>query len=371
MRTGFDAKRAFYNFSGLGNYSRNIISLLNRFYPDDDQVLYTPGTGEVRPGFPPPGACVKIPQGFLANTFKSYWRSVGLTKQLENDGIEIYHGLSNELPAGIQHQKVASVVTVHDLIFIRFPELYHRIDRNIYRKKITHALKSASRIVAISEQTKRDIIEYTGTPATKINVVYQSCNPSFIPESSPHIREAVKLKYDLPDTYLLYVGTIEKRKNLLTIVRALHQGRIGLPLVVIGRETSYAALVHDYITKYQVPGIRFLKNVPNTDLPPIYQQAMLFIYPSSFEGFGIPVLEALNSGVPVIAGKGSCLEETGGPHSVYVDPLDTDNMAHEIKRLSGDEPLRRKMVEKGKQFAVQFSEENTTRTLHELYESLL
>ncbi len=154
------------------------------------------------------------------------------------------------------------------------------------------------------------------------------------------------------------------------MVRAIHEGGIGLPLVVIGRETEYAAEVRTYIARHGMTGVIFLKNIPNRDLPVIYQLALLFLYPSSFEGFGLPVLEAISSGVPVIAGKGSCLEETGGPDSVYVDPLNIEELSLQIKKLAGDEQLRMRMVEKGKTFAGQFSEERTTRKLVELYESL-
>ncbi len=371
MRTGYDAKRAFHNLSGLGNYSRNIITLMSRYYPSDEYYLYTPGIRENTGQFLPSGAILRTPETFLSKKFGSVWRSVCLAKSLQKDRIDIYHGLSNELPLKIKGTGVRSVVTIHDLIFIRFPELYNRIDRNIYRRKVNYAVRTADRTIAISEQTKRDIIEFTNIKPEKISVIYQSVDPAFGKKSDSRHLSSIRDRYNLPADFMLYVGTIEKRKNLLNVVRAMVEGRVDLPLVVIGRETEYASEVHAYIRKHDVRNVLFLKNVPSDDLPSIYQLAILFVYPSSYEGFGIPVLEAITSGIPVIAGKGSCLEETGGPDSVYVDPLDIGELSVQIKRLAGDEHLRRTMVEKGKRFAEQFSGENTTRKLHELYESLI
>ncbi len=369
MRIGYDAKRAFHNFSGLGNYSRNIITLLSRYYPSDTYYLYTPYT-RVLENFPPPGAVTRTPGSFLARKFRSAWRTMGISKMLRTDRIDIYHGLSNELPVKIPG-RTRSVVTIHDLIFIRYPELYPLIDRAIYHRKLNYAVKSSNHIVAASEQTRRDIIKFTDTPPEKISVIYQSCDTSFGERAVPQTLEAVRKKYDLEEPFILSIGTIEKRKNLLSTVKALHAGKTGLPLVIVGRETDYAAEVRSWITQHGIRNVRFLKNVPMADLPALYRLALMFVYPSSFEGFGIPVLEAITSGVPVIAGTGSCLEETGGPGSIYIDPADIEGYAREIERLAGDEQLRQNMVEKGKVFAGQFSGEKTIGKLHGLYESII
>ena len=175
MRIGYDAKRAFHNLSGLGNYSRNIITLMSRFYPANEYYLYTPGIRENTGQFLPSGAILRTPETFLSKKFGSVWRSVCLAKWLQKDRIDIYHGLSNELPLNIKGTGVRSVVTIHDLIFIRFPELYNRIDRNIYRQKVNYAVRIADRTIAISEQTKRDIVEFTNIKPEKVSVIYQSC----------------------------------------------------------------------------------------------------------------------------------------------------------------------------------------------------
>jgi glycosyltransferase involved in cell wall biosynthesis len=202
-------------------------------------------------------------------------------------------------------------------------------------------------------------------------VAYQSCNQAYLIKADENKKLEVKAKYSLPKKYLLYVGTIEERKNLLTIVKALHEGRIDIPLLVIGRETPYASEVKSYIENKRMKNIHFLKNIPNEDLPVIYQMSEIFIYPSSFEGFGIPVLEALNSGVPVIAGKGSCLEETGGESSVYINPLDSGELAESIVRIVNSPDLRNKMISAGYIHAEKFSQENTINELNKVYEALI
>jgi glycosyltransferase involved in cell wall biosynthesis len=371
MKIGYDAKRAFLNFSGLGNYSRNIISLVSRYYPSDEIRLYTPRTGRIIPDFPPEASIVHQPRSFWARRFPSLWRTAGLTADLKKDKTDIFHGLSNELPLNIEKSGIRSVVTIHDLIFIRYPELYNRIDRNIYVKKLKYAVKAADRIIAASEQTKKDIIEFTGADNKKISVVYQSCDPSFLTRPDDSVLNAVRTKYNLPEQFMLYVGTIEKRKNLLSVLMAMHEMNIGKPLVVIGKETAYASEVYEFIRKNRIENIHFLKGIPSGELPAIFRLAVLFVYPSSFEGFGIPVLEALNSEVPVIAGMGSCLEETGGPLSIYIDPADTRKLGKEILRVLNDESLRMRMINAGLKHAENFTGELTTRKLHELYESLL
>ena len=154
-------------------------------------------------------------------------------------------------------------------------------------------------------------------------------------------------------------------------VKAIHEKNIKQPLVVIGRETAYASEVYAYIHRHRIENIHFLKNIVTGELPAIFRMSDLFIYPSSFEGFGIPVLEALNSAVPVIAGTGSCLEETGGPSSVYVDPADTGKLGDEILRTLEDNSLRRHMIEEGLKHALNFTAEKTTQKLHSLYESII
>ena len=371
MNIGFDAKRAFFNYSGLGNYSRNIILYLKKYYPDHSYHLYVPKKREGIGNNLEPNQQIHFPASAIGTKLSSFWRSYWLPGRLESDGIDLYHGLSNEIPFGIHKKKIKTVVTIHDLIFLRYPGWYPPVDRKIYRKKSKYSCQAADRIIAISEQTKKDIMEFYGTNAYKIEVVYQGCDPIFYREVADSEKEDILAKYDLPSEYLLNVGTIEKRKNLLILVQALHRQNIEMPLVVIGRPTQYADEVKNYIRKHMLEHIYFLENVPNEDLPALYQMASLFVYPSQFEGFGIPILEALNSRVPVITSKGGCFAEAGGGFSVYVEPGNIEELGESVSKILNDSNFSKTMMEKGYDHALRFREDIIAKNIFKVYQKVL
>jgi len=312
MNIGFDAKRALFNRSGLGNYSRSTIRLLAQFYPENEYYLFSPKDSQEL--FQSTGNQIIVePETGFSKAFPSFWRSWDIFRSIKNKKLDIFHGLSNELPWNIGKTGVKSVVTIHDLIFLRYPEYYPFIDRQIYLLKFRHACRVADKIIAISEATKADIINYFGTDPQKIEVVYQTCDPVFRNLLENNNKELVRKKYSLPDKYILYLGTIEKRKNALTLVKAYLNESRNIPLLIAGRSTDYLKEINDYL-KLNPAGDRiiFRHNIESADLPALYQSASLFVYPSVFEGFGIPILEALYSGVPVITSTGSCFAETGG-----------------------------------------------------------
>ncbi|MDB9932395.1 MAG: glycosyltransferase family 1 protein [Flavobacteriales bacterium] len=374
MKIGFDAKRLFLNNTGLGNYSRDLVRGILEQAKENDYFLYTTG-GEIdlKTKFlkDHPNAEIVYPSG-LYKKMKSYWRSVKLERELIKNGVEVYHGLSHEIPRKNKLSKIKYVVTIHDLIFLRFPENYNRIDRKIYKKKVEYACKTADKIIAISEQTKRDLMEFLNVPENKIEVIYQSCATSFHHISDYRYRDLIKNKYNLPENYILYVGTIEKRKNLATLIEAIGKSNTKLPLVAVGKQTDYTKEVMAMVDKYNLGNqVALLQNVSFLDLPSIYQSANLFVYPSFFEGFGIPVLEALYSKTPVIAAIGSCLEEAGGPNSIYIDPKNSDELASAIDRVIENPELQLEMKEKGFEYAQNFTSENQAKEVLEIYEGLV
>ncbi len=371
MRIGFDAKRAFFNFSGLGNYSRNTIRYLGSRFPENEYYLYIPKRKyKIQNGAFEKHNLV-YPQSLPARTFPYLWRSYWLGKNLEKDRLDIYHGLSNEIPFKLPDRKVRSVVTIHDLIFMRHPEWYKPIDRWIYIRKARHACNCADRIIAISRQTRSDIQEFLGTSPDKIDVVYQGCDPVFYSPVDESRKKQLAGKYGLPSTYLLYVGTIEPRKNLLKVIQALQMDSLDIPLIVIGRVTPYVEKVMQFIRAHSMDHVRFLKDVPNEDLPGIYQMADIFIYPSLFEGFGIPILEALASRTPVITTKGSCFPEAGGENSVYVDPGNPEELSANIRKLLNDSKLKEIMRTAGFEHALRFREEIIADNIMEVYRKVL
>jgi len=367
MRIGFDAKRAFNNYSGLGNYSRYIISNVCRFHPEDECLLYTPGIADEDLFHEPEGTIIKRPRTRIGKYSRSYWRSFRLSHWLGNDAVDIYHGLSNELPYGIHQTSTKSIITVHDLIFLEHPELYKSMDRYVYKKKVQYGATVADRVIAVSEQTKQDIIRFLNVDESRIRVVYQGCSRQFYNRVSAELLEYTRQQFALPAEYLLYVGTIEERKNLLKIVEAMDKGNIDYPLVVVGRKTAYFNQVKTYIEKSRMNNIHFLDQVQASDLPAIYQGSQGFIYPSSYEGFGIPILEALNSGVPVITSAGGCLEETAGKGGMLINPLDSGEMIQAIRQVLEDSALRDRLIREGGAHALKFREEQTIPSLYNVY----
>ncbi len=239
MKISFDAKRAFHNNRGLGVYSRNVIRLLNEFFPENQYFLFNPKRKN-NINFPIGDNTKEVnPNNFLGKILPDWWRSTHCVNQIKALGTDIYHGLSQELPIGIETTSIKTVVTMHDAIFIRYPELYDALYRKIFIKKNQFSCRVANRIIAISEQTKNDFIEFFGADAGKIDVVYQGCNNIFREQVSEEQKNAVRKKYNLPETFLLCVGAIEKRKNLATIIHALYQGKIDIPLVACGNKTEY------------------------------------------------------------------------------------------------------------------------------------
>ena len=369
MRIGFDAKRVFHNRSGLGNYSRDIVRVLTNYYPSNSYFLYNPKKGKIN--FATGGnSNIVYPQGFFSKLFSSIWRRKWITSQLKQDKLDIFHGLSNELPAGTTTTGIKTVVTIHDLIFYKFPQWYKPADRLIHQQKSKQAAVDATHIIAISEQTKKDILEYLPVSAEKISVLYQGCHAAFKNSYSNAEKKQLAEKFNLPSEFILSVGTIEPRKNLLTTVQSLLHHN--LPLVVVGKKTAYFKEIEKFITAHSLQKRIFhLADISMKELAILYQLAFAFCYPSVYEGFGIPVIEALYSGTPVITNKEGCFKEAGGPGSFYIDCFDFKALSGIIINLQDDELLYNDTVEKGRSYAMQFNDEIIAGRMMRTYENIV
>ena len=355
MRIAFDAKRAYRNHRGLGNYSRDVIRLLTTYAPENEYLLFAQPTD--RYSFP--HTQTVAPKGIWA-LLSSLWRSYGCVHDLE--GIDIYWGLSGELPFGIHRRSVKKVVTIHDAIFLRYPELYSAGYRRMFTRKVQYACDHADLIIAISEQTKRDIIEFFHADERKIRVVYQGCHNRFREPVSAERLAQVMTQYALPEKYVLTVGAIEPRKNLRNLIEAMSEAHIHLPLVAVGGKSAYAEQMAQLAAERGVT-LQMIHNLPFEDLPAVYKGAELFCYPSIFEGFGIPILESMCIGTPVLTSTGSCFSETGGEAALYADPNDPTEIGAQLSRILADTALQETMRTKGFAQAQKFTDEQVAANL--------
>ena len=376
MKIGFDAKRIVHNHTGLGSYGRTLVNALSALNTADEWRLYVADMGDEQlrrqveardnVAFVTPAQPLPL-NGKLGMAAR--WRSRGIVADLKADGVELFHGLSGELPVGLKAAGIRSVVTIHDLIFLRHPEYYHWWDVMLYRRKFLRTLQEADRIIAISECTKRDILHYGQFPEDRIDIVYQSCGTRFAHHADETVCLKVHAEYNLPSRYILNVGTVEERKNVLLAVKALRHLPDEMSLVIVGRPTRYAEEIRRYVREQGLQQrMLMLHGVPNDALPAIYQMAEAFVYPSRYEGFGIPIIEGIQSGLPVVAATGSCLEEAGGPWSLYVDPDDDRAMADAIIRAIDE---REERVAKSREYVRRFENADVARQVIDEYHKVL
>jgi glycosyltransferase involved in cell wall biosynthesis len=377
LHIGFDAKRIVRNGTGLGAYGRTLVNDLSQ-YPLQ-LSLYAPNKGrdDLRTQIVERDNVVfHYPQTpishHLSSLFGAYWRTKGIVSDLKRDGIQLYHGLSGELPIGISQSGIPSVVTIHDLIFLRHPEFYNPIDVQLYTWKFRKTLREATHIIAISECTRRDIIEYGHVPSEKISLIYQSCAQRFGAETHDDVLQQVAQHYQLPQRYILNVGSIEQRKNVLQAVQALHYLPTDVSLVIIGRPTDYTTKVLAYVQKHKLQQrVLILHGVPDEHLPALYAMAEAFVYPSVYEGFGIPIIEAIRCGLPVVACSGSCLEEAGGPDNIYVAPGDVLGMANAIRRSLRGSDGREARIHRSQDYVQRFAGNDVAGQVYQLYHQIL
>lgn len=375
MIIGFDAKRIVRNNTGLGNYCRTLINdMIRRNDSNMKLLLYTPDKGRDvlrNQIIESDNSRFIFPKKKLGKIYKSLWRTKNIVKQLIEDKVQIYHGLSGELPLGLRNNGIKSVVTIHDLIFLRHPEYYHWFDRKMYTWKFHQTIKQADRIIAVSECTKRDILEFGKINPEKISVIYQSCNPKFTNMPTEGEMEDTAKKYDLPERYLLCVGTIEERKNLMLAVKSLNLLPEDIHLVAVGKKTKYADKVKKTADKIGVSHrLHLLSGVSDDELNVIYKKAEVFVYPSRYEGFGIPIIEAIFCGLPVVASTGSCLEEAGGPDCLYVNPDDSKGMADAIMQLLNNEEERKRRITSSMEYVQKYKGTNIANAVIEVYKEL-
>ncbi|MCQ2261398.1 MAG: glycosyltransferase family 4 protein [Bacteroidales bacterium] len=372
MVIGFDAKRAFRNNTGLGNYSRMVICGLSQSHSEIRSFLYSPSVdGEYQKYFSSfANVSTRQPSG-IDRFFPNIWRRWGVTFHLKGDDVDIFHGLSHELPHGIP-RSIKKVVTMHDLIVWRYPQYYKAFDRRVHRIKQRHACRIADVVVAISEQTKQDLIKFLHVPESKIRVLYQSCDQQFWEPVKESDIEYVREQYSLPEKYIICVGTVEDRKNQKAVVKAFSELPEDVHLVIVGRSHKiYGVEVKAEVRSRKLSGrVHFITDADFSDFPALYAGAVASVYASKFEGFGIPILESMCCDTPVVTSNVSSMPEAGGDAALYASPEDPHEIAQQLQRLLDDPALRQECVEKGRVQRQKFSAENIVADFYNLYCSL-
>lgn len=378
MTVAFDAYYAFHYKTGVAHYSRNLINGIATAFPDCRLLLFTDVTTAL---YQPRFSNVEIKTVGYEIPFFEWVSSSGLQQLIHTHTFDVYHGLDHALPENVSAK---TVVSIHDLFFVSSPHLYAEEAVRYYCREARKSASVADQIVAISAFTKNEIIQQYRINSNRIEVVYQSCNNVFFQDVNEAQLKEVKQKYNLPEKFWLYVGSITERKGLLQIVKALQmlQPDCAIPLVVVGEGDSYLNEVKAYIQRHDLAdGVYFVsytdiaKHSPSfqnaAEIPLFYRNAFALLYPSLMEGFGIPVVEAFASGIPIITSNTSSLPEIGGDAALYVDPLSSASIADAMSRIFSDEGLRTELIANGKKRLTEFLPEHFARTQMAVYEKLL
>lgn len=284
--------------------------------------------------------------------------------------------MSHELPTGLRKAGIRGVVTMHDLIFIRYPELFPFIDRFFYQKKYRRAAEDADCIVAISEQTRQDLETFFQIPPARVRVIGQSCDPFFETLSLRHQPDRLALPLpqgvQIPEKdYFLAVGSLIPRKNwgrMFEALALLKKEGLDVPLVMVG--TGKGAFADGLKAQAAQLGLSVFwleRHLPTRELALLCRRAAAMVYPSVFEGFGIPILEALTVGIPVVTSKGGCFEEVGGNAALYADPLSVEDIAAQMRRVL-DSGVRNELIVNASEQVKLFSPEKICAAWMEVYQ---
>ena len=356
MRIGIDARLWGEPRSGIGRYTRALIEALIRQAPEARFILYLD-----RPAAAPPGAETR----YLPWPQRLVWTLWAAPRALRRDPVDLFHGVTGfELPRGVPGRLVT---TVHDLVPLRFPGLVPWQHRWAVRGLLAGALRRATRVIAVSEATREEILARYRLPPEKVAVVHEAASPRFRPPSAAD-RAALRERYGLRAPYLLFVGLLEPKKNVKAVLAAvarLRAARVwdGTELVVAGA-AGWGPDPRRTVQRLALDGVvRFLGPVPDADLPALYGDALAFVFPSLWEGFGLPVLEAMATGAPVVASRRGALPEITGGAALLVEP-DPEPLAAALGTILADSGLRARLREAGLARAATFSwERAATETL--------
>ena len=364
VRIGIDARK-LHDF-GIGTYIRNLLQQLARMDRETEFVLLG------RPG--DRDALASVGRNFraVAETAGNYSiaEQIRIPLALKREKVTLFHAPHYVLPPLVPCR---SIVTIHDCIHLMFPQyLPNRLAPAYARASIALAARRAARVLTVSESSKRDIQRFVDVPADRIDVIYNSYDERFGTEPLEEDMFRVRERYQLHDQFVLYAGNVKPHKNLERLIEAFHlvrrRGLDHIKLVMIGDEISKYAVLRRAVHRYQLHNsVRFLGYLPQETLAVMYRLAGVFVFPSLYEGFGLPPLEAMASGTPVVTSNVSSLPEVAGDAAVLVDPYSPEAIADGIERVLTDQALRRDLQQRGLARVKQFSWESSVRRVRDIY----
>jgi len=364
VRIGIDARK-LHDF-GIGTYIRNLLRQLARLDRESEFILISrpedrATLASLGPNFRP-----------VAETAGNYsvTEQLKIPLALKRERVTLFHAPHYVLPPLVSCR---SVVTIHDCIHLMFPQyLPGRLAHRYAQTSISLASRRATRVLTVSESSKRDILKFVDIPANKIDVIYNAYDERFAVEPREEDVVRVRERYQLHDEFVLYAGNVKPHKNLERLIEAFQlvrsRGLDHLKLVLIGDDISKYASLRRAVHRHQLHKyVRFLGYLPEETLAVMYRLAGVFVFPSLYEGFGLPPLEAMASGTPVVTSNVSSLPEVAGDAAALVDPFGPAAIADGIYRVLTDDRLRREMRTKGLARARQFSWEASVRRVREIY----
>jgi glycosyltransferase involved in cell wall biosynthesis len=364
VRIGIDARK-LYDY-GIGTYIRNLLKQLARIDRETEFVLFcrpqdAKGLASLGENFR------AVPE---AAGHYSIGEQVRIPWAIRREGVTLFHAPHYVLPPLVT---CSSIVTIHDCIHLMFPEyLPGRLALGYARASMAIAARRATRILTVSESSKRDIVRLVDAAPEKIDVIYNAYDERFSCEPREEDVVRVRERYQLQDQFVLYAGNVKPHKNVERLIEAMQiahaRGLDHLKLVVIGEDLSKGASLRRAVHRHNLHKyVRFLGYLPESTLAVMYRLAGVFVFPSLYEGFGLPPLEAMASGTPVVTSNVSSLPEVAGAAAVLVNPLDPGEIADGIYRVLTDESLRRDLRAKGLVRASEFSWETSARRVREIY----
>lgn len=363
-RFGFDKDSGLPNRVGSGEFSFQLIKAINDLKSKNDFYIYLPTS--------PTQDMPKEAENWKYEVFtsKKLWTLLGLGKKLfkNDEKLDVFYSPTLYLPLNL---RVPSVLTVLDVSYMHFPKLFNKKDLFMLKYWGKYSIRSAKKIITISESSKNDIINLYGVGESKIEVIYPGIKKVSSSKYQVASMDELKEKFGIDKKYVLFVGTLQPRKNIVRLIEAFSKVDSELDLVIVGKKGWQYEEILSAPEKYGVKNkVKFIENAADEDLPHLYKSAKFFILPSLYEGFGLPVLEAMSYGCPVITSSVSSLPEAGGDGAFYVDPENVDDIKEKMQKLNDDKDLREELVKKGHRQIEKFSWEKSAKETLKVLESL-